>query len=324
MSAKDTFHRVSTRIHRAIFKASKGRLLGTIVGLPVVELVTTGRRSGQQRSTMLAAPIVEDDRLVLVASFGGDDRQPAWYHNLTAHPRVRVTTAGSTLTMLARTATDQERAQLWPQITARYQGYARYQQRTKRPIPVVILQPDPPPQRSPGSVQATTSHDRQGAHDVTTRKQPGPTTHALRSLLGIEALSLLTSIHHLDQLGISFLPTAVLLVSLPLILVWWVLQQPSRAARLSYATLVTLVIVGFGLQDGLWNHTVKMAVFFMRGADRAEMAGLPFPPVGSVFHEVTGVLAFVAAIFAAYFGYQFITKTRKLPPETRHLGRVRA
>lgn len=75
----------------------------------------------------------------------------------------------------------------------------------------------------------------------------------------------------------SFLVPAALLVSLPLILMWWVLQQRSRAARLSYATLVPLVIVGFGLQDGLWNHTVKMAVFFLRGADRAEMAGLPFP-----------------------------------------------
>lgn len=90
---------------------------------------------------MLAAPIAEDDRLVLVASFGGDDRHPTWYLNLNANPQVRVTTAGSTHTMIARTATDQERAQLWPQITARYQGYARYQKRTKRPFPVVILQP---------------------------------------------------------------------------------------------------------------------------------------------------------------------------------------
>jgi deazaflavin-dependent oxidoreductase (nitroreductase family) len=141
MKAKDVVHRVSTRIHRAVFKASKGRLLGRIVGLPVVELISTGRRSGKQRSTMLAAPIVEDDRLVLVASFGGDDRDPAWYRNLNANPQVRVTTAGVTRAMIARTATDQERAQLWPQITARYQGYARYQERTKRPIPVVILQP---------------------------------------------------------------------------------------------------------------------------------------------------------------------------------------
>jgi deazaflavin-dependent oxidoreductase (nitroreductase family) len=93
---------------------------------------------------MLAVPIVEDDRLVLVASYGGDDRDPAWYRNLKANPQVRATIAGSTRTMIARTATDQERAQLWSQITARYQGYARYQQRTQRPIPVVILQSTSP------------------------------------------------------------------------------------------------------------------------------------------------------------------------------------
>lgn len=63
---------------------------------------------------MLAAPIVEDGRLVLVASSGGDDRQPAWYGNLNANPQVRVTIAGSTRTMIARTATDQEPGQLWP------------------------------------------------------------------------------------------------------------------------------------------------------------------------------------------------------------------
>jgi hypothetical protein len=76
---------------------------------------------------------------------------------------------------------------------------------------------------------------------------------------------------------VSFLLPAVLLVSLPLVLTWWVLKQPSHAARLSYATFVTLVIVGFGLLDGLWNHTVKMTVFFLRGADRAEMAGCRSP-----------------------------------------------
>jgi hypothetical protein len=157
---------------------------------------------------------------------------------------------------------------------------------------------------------------------MTTWTQTDPATSALRSLVGIEALSLLTSIHHLDQLGIAFLPMAVLLVGLPPLLMWWFLSQRSRAARWSYATVVTLIILAFGLQDGLWNHTVKMTVFFLRGADRAEMAGLPFPPVGSVFHEVTGVLTFVAAIFAAYFGYQFITKTRKLPAAPQRLGKV--
>jgi hypothetical protein len=104
----------------------------------------------------------------------------------------------------------------------------------------------------------------------------------------------------------AFLVPAVLLVSLPPILMWWFGKRRSRAARLSYATVVALIILGFGLPDGLWNHTVKLAVFYLRGADRANMAGWPFLPVGSVFHEVIGVLTLVVAMFAAYFGYQFI------------------
>jgi len=79
--------------------------------------------------------------LVLVASFGGDDRHPAWYLNLQANPEVRVTTAGSTRAMIARTATEDERAKLWPRITSVFEGYARLQRRTERPIPVVILEP---------------------------------------------------------------------------------------------------------------------------------------------------------------------------------------
>jgi deazaflavin-dependent oxidoreductase (nitroreductase family) len=141
MKPKDVFFKVSTSIHRAVFNASKGRISGKAFGMPVVELVTTGRTSGKERSTMLAVPIVDGNRLVLVASFGGDDRHPSWYLNLQANPEVRVTTAGSTRTMIARTATEEERVELWPQITSVFEGYARYQERTERPIPVVILEP---------------------------------------------------------------------------------------------------------------------------------------------------------------------------------------
>jgi deazaflavin-dependent oxidoreductase (nitroreductase family) len=141
MKLKDVFFKVSTSIHRAVFNASKGRILGKAFGMPLVELITTGRRSGKERSTMLAVPIIDADRLVLVASYGGDDRHPAWYLNLQANPEVRATIADTTRTMIARTATEEERVELWPQITSRYQGYARYQERTERPIPVVILEP---------------------------------------------------------------------------------------------------------------------------------------------------------------------------------------
>jgi len=141
LKPKDAFYKVGTRIHRAIFEVSKGRILGKAFGRTFVELVTTGRRSGKERSTMLSVPIVDGDRLVLVASFGGDDRHPAWYLNLQANPEVRVTIAGSTRTMVARTASEEERAELWPQITSAFEGYARYQEQTTRQIPVVILEP---------------------------------------------------------------------------------------------------------------------------------------------------------------------------------------
>jgi deazaflavin-dependent oxidoreductase (nitroreductase family) len=142
LKAKDAFYKVGTGIHRAVFNISKGRIFGKAFGMPLVELVTTGRRSGKERSTMLAVPIADSDRLVLVASFGGDDRHPAWYLNLRAYPEVRATFAGSTRTMIARSATEEERAELWPRITSVFEGYARYQERTERPIPVVILEPE--------------------------------------------------------------------------------------------------------------------------------------------------------------------------------------
>jgi len=140
MKAKDAFYKVGTGIHRAVFHASKGRIFGKAFGMPLIELVTTGRRSGKERSTMLAVPITNGGRLVLVASFGGDERHPVWYLNLQANPEVRATTAGSTRTMIARIATEEERAELWPRITSVFEGYARYQKRTERPIPVVILE----------------------------------------------------------------------------------------------------------------------------------------------------------------------------------------
>ena len=138
---KDALYKVATAIHRAVFRVSKGRIFGKAFRMPVVELVTTGRRSGKERSTMLAAPIADGDRLVLVASYGGDNRHPAWCLNLQANPEATVVVAGSTRPMIARIATEEERAELWPRITSVFEGYARYQERTERPIPVVILEP---------------------------------------------------------------------------------------------------------------------------------------------------------------------------------------
>ncbi|MEV0066388.1 nitroreductase family deazaflavin-dependent oxidoreductase [Amycolatopsis sp. NPDC050768] len=138
---KDVFYKAATKMHAAVFMRSRGRVFGHAMGMPVVGLVTIGRKSGQRRITTLAAPIVDDDRVVLVASFGGDDRHPAWYHNLRANPDVQVTLRGTTRPMVARTAAGDERTTLWERIVSVYPGYERYQQRTARRIPVVILEP---------------------------------------------------------------------------------------------------------------------------------------------------------------------------------------
>jgi deazaflavin-dependent oxidoreductase (nitroreductase family) len=78
-----------------------------------------------------------------VASKGGDDRNPDWYGNLVADPDVEVTVDGTTRPMRARTATADEKAELWPTVTQAYKGYAAYQRRTERDIPLVILEPRP-------------------------------------------------------------------------------------------------------------------------------------------------------------------------------------
>ena len=131
--------------HRMLLALSRGRLGWTIGTMPAVELHTIGRSSGQRRSTMLTAPIHDDGRYVLIASKGGDDRQPFWYLNLAAQPDVELTIRGVTRPFRARTASSAEKAELWQRIVAAYPGYGGYQGKTERDIPVVICEPRPEP-----------------------------------------------------------------------------------------------------------------------------------------------------------------------------------
>ena len=129
-------------VHRAILKISGGRWGYRVAGMPVLELTTIGRKSGQPRTVMLTSPTRVGAAFVVVASRGGDDRHPAWFLNLQQDPHVRVAVQGGpTQPMLARVATAQEREGLWPQIAAKYTNYAGYQTRTTRVIPLVLLEP---------------------------------------------------------------------------------------------------------------------------------------------------------------------------------------
>ena len=127
--------------HRALLKLSGGRFPKTVAGMQPVELHTIGRKTGARRTTMLTSPVQYEGRVVLVASKGGDDRDPQWYRNLTRNPDVEITIAGETKKMRARTASPEEKAALWPDIVATYKGYASYQKRANRDIPVVICEP---------------------------------------------------------------------------------------------------------------------------------------------------------------------------------------
>lgn len=129
-------------IHRALVKLTFGRVGWQAGPMPVLELTTIGRKSGQPRSVMLTSPLQEGDMWVVVASRGGDDHHPAWFLNLLANPDVEVSRRGKPKQrMRARVASAEERTRMWPQVTTTYKGYAGYQEKTDREIPLVLLEP---------------------------------------------------------------------------------------------------------------------------------------------------------------------------------------
>lgn len=130
--------RAMGRSHRALYRLTRGRLLGRVAGMPVLLLTTTGRRSGRARTTPLTYFEVGDD-LVIVASNGGEDRAPAWWLNLCSQPGATITIGTRSQPVTARPATAEEHARLWPMITSAHAGYAAYARRTTRPIPIVML-----------------------------------------------------------------------------------------------------------------------------------------------------------------------------------------
>ncbi|MCU1351957.1 MAG: hypothetical protein JWM05_1166 [Acidimicrobiales bacterium] len=129
-------------LHRTVLKLSGGKLGWTAGKMPVLELTTKGRKSGQPRSVMLTSPLQEGSTVVIVASRGGDDTHPAWFLNLRDDPNVEVKLGGKPkVPMHARVASAEERARMWPLVTAEYKGYAGYQTKTQREIPLVLLEP---------------------------------------------------------------------------------------------------------------------------------------------------------------------------------------
>jgi F420H(2)-dependent quinone reductase len=125
-------------VHRWLYRRTGG-LLGHRLGPQrTLLLTTTGRKTGQPRTLPLAY-FREGGDLFVVASNWGSDRQPAWYLNALANPHVRVQLKRDIFDAVARTATAEERARLWPRLVARSPNFARYQELAAREIPIVLL-----------------------------------------------------------------------------------------------------------------------------------------------------------------------------------------
>jgi deazaflavin-dependent oxidoreductase (nitroreductase family) len=122
------------------FRASGGKVGGAFEGAPLLLLHTTGARTGQERVNPVMYRRVGDNYAVF-ASKAGAPTNPDWYHNLVANPAVRAEIGTQTIDLTARVADSAEREQIWAAQKAEYAGFADYEQKTTRQIPVVILEP---------------------------------------------------------------------------------------------------------------------------------------------------------------------------------------
>lgn len=135
---KDGAAQAITRLHSCLYRRTNGKVGSRFRKAPVLLLTTTGRKSGKARTAPLLY-LRDGERLVVVASYGGDDRSPAWFHNLVADPTVTVDVQGIRREMRAEVASAADKDRLWPRLVKMYGGYATYQKRTAREIPVVLL-----------------------------------------------------------------------------------------------------------------------------------------------------------------------------------------
>jgi F420H(2)-dependent quinone reductase len=127
--------------HTAVYRATNG-MIGHKVpfGPPMLLLDHVGAKSGTKRTSPLVY-VKDGDDVVIVASKGGNPKHPAWYHNLRAHPDTTIQVGSKRRAVHARVASAEEHKRLWPMAVEVYGGYAGYQERTERKIPLVILEP---------------------------------------------------------------------------------------------------------------------------------------------------------------------------------------
>ena len=137
---RDRTAKTLSTIHTVAYRLTGGRVGRRLVENDMLLLTTLGRKTGTPHRVPLLY-LRDGEDLVVIASWGGRPNHPHWYLNLEADPKAQVQVLGNTWTVTAEPMQEPERTQWWPKIVEAYDGYAAYQARTDRPIPVVRLRP---------------------------------------------------------------------------------------------------------------------------------------------------------------------------------------
>ncbi len=132
--------KVVLSIYIFLYRLTSGAIGGQMAGLKVLLLTTTGRKTGQPRTTPLGY-FKQEGNFVVIASNGGAAQNPAWFYNLTSNPQVTIQIGNKQLAAKAEQVDAEKRKQLWVELVKMAPVYEKYTQRTKREIPLVILQP---------------------------------------------------------------------------------------------------------------------------------------------------------------------------------------
>ena len=137
-----TAQKLVTKLHTAVYRITGGRVGGRMVNSPVLLLLTTGRKTGKRRSTPLLY-LQDGDDYAIVASNGGTPKHPVWWLNLQADPLAVAEIGGKKIRVRTEEAEGEEKQRLWERLVGMYPQYDKYQRRTDREIPVVLLRPVP-------------------------------------------------------------------------------------------------------------------------------------------------------------------------------------
>lgn len=134
------FFKLVRTLHALVFRWSGGRVGASIAGMPMLVLTTKGRRTGRVHSIPLGY-MTERDSYVVIASYRGSPRNPAWYLNLLQETHAVVQVRNRKFEVVAITADKEARDRLWPRLIEKTPIYKRFQDRTSRPIPLIYLTP---------------------------------------------------------------------------------------------------------------------------------------------------------------------------------------